>query len=128
MAQIPTLNELNYQQRQLINDSTNHEALIANLTHRLDAMTNTLLIRRTYLKQLLIYKAEQKFPTDVNDYISMLCAIYKKHPEIPDMNIDVTPGWLIADAVITELNDKDRLAFTDIFRYAYGFHPQIYFQ
>jgi hypothetical protein len=128
MSQIPTLNELSYQQRQLVNDMTNHELLINSLSAKIDFMANTLLLRRTYLKQLLIYKAQQKLPNEVNDYVSMLCSIYKKHPEVPDMNIDTTPGWLVADAVITEKKDKDRLAFTDIFIYAYGYHPQIYFQ
>jgi hypothetical protein len=123
----PSINELAYQMKHVVNDCVAHGIQLTNLQNNIDVLNETLLIRRTYMKQLLIYRAEQKQTTQVNDYISLLCSVYKKYPEIPDMDNDNTPGWLIADAVISESNDKDRLAFTDIFIYVYGYNPQTYF-
>lgn len=123
----PTINELSYQIRQLTNDIMNHESLLTSINSQLYLINNTLALRRTYLKQVLIFKAEKKIPSNINDYIGLLCSVYKKHPETLDLGDDTTPGWLIADAVISETNDKDRIAFTDIFTYVYGYNPQTYF-
>jgi hypothetical protein len=34
---------------------------------------------------------------------------------------------MVADAVLAEENEKDRLALTDIFRYMYECEPQVFF-
>jgi hypothetical protein len=127
MSSHVTLESINYQLSQIISDITAHKQALTDLKEDVHKLHETLYIRRTYLKQLLIYRAEKKQTSIINDYIALLCTIYKTIPEIPYMETDTTPGWLIADAVISETNDKDRLAFTDIFRYLYDYNPQIYF-
>ena len=77
---------------------------------------------------MLICKAQLKFPSQADDYISVLCALYKPQgPPIPDMDKDTTPPWMIADAVISETNNKDRGCYTDVFFYVFGYSPYIFF-
>jgi hypothetical protein len=123
----PTIQHISYIQQHLISDVANHDFVISTVKSKIDSIMDTLSKRRNYLKKLLIYKAERKLVEIVNDYVALLCSLYKSDSQPPDMETDTTPGWLIADAVVAEKNDKDRIAFTDIFIFVYGFSPETYF-
>lgn len=123
-----TTEQLSYRMNQLTNDAIAHELRLGAAENNIKVVVDMLARRRAYLKRLLIFQAEQRLLENVNDYISMLCQVYKVRPEEPpNMAVDTTPQWLIADAVVSDTNDKDRLAFTDIFIFTYGNHPSVYF-
>lgn len=91
-------------------------------------MVTVQATHHTYLLALLVCKAQLKFPSAVNDYIGVLCSMYKNQGTLPpDMDKDPTPPWQIASAVLSVTNDKDRNAYVDIFNYVYGYTPYALF-
>jgi hypothetical protein len=124
----PSLYDLDYRTKQLTSDVLSHTGEITALQSSMTIKNNNLIRQRKYLKTLLICKAELKLPTNIDEYVSMLCTLYKKEGPIPpDMDKDTTPAWMIADAVLNEPNDNDRAAYTDIFKYVYGYTPLVFF-
>lgn len=130
MSNVPSPLELDFKISQVINASVMNNTTLTRLSNELEQLASTLRRRRIYMKRLLLFKAETLFVEKTNDYIFMLCNIYKMNYSRslpPEMEKDTTPPWLIADAVIAEPNEKDRNAYSSIFEYVYGYPPSSIF-
>lgn len=127
-TQPPNVYDLDYRMRQVVADIQTHEAQLSGHTNSLATVLAGLNRQRTYLKMLLVCKATLLMPTRLDNYVNMLCALYKPPGQLPpDMDKDTTPAWVIADAVVAETNDHDRNNYADIFKYVYGYAPTLFF-
>lgn len=124
----PNLYDLSYRMRQVAADIMTHETQIEGVTASINLIANTIQNQNNYLKVLLVCKAILMIPSKIDDYINMLCTLYRPQGNLPpDMDKDVTPAWMIASAIIAITNDKDRNAYADIFNYVYGYTPYVFF-
>lgn len=123
------IDTLNYTITQHTKDLVSHNILIESNSSDILALQKKDTRRRTYLKKLLLYKAQTRFKEKVNDYIVGLYSIYNiaNHILPSNMDTDPTPTWQIADTVLSEENEQDKNAFIDIFKYVFEVSPEIYF-
>lgn len=125
---LPNIFDLNYRMRQLSTDVMNHEGQITGLQNSISANSIIIESQNTWLLTLLVSKAILKIPSQIDDYVNMLCTLYKpKGPLPPDVATDTTPPWMIALSIISVTNTTDKNAYIDIFRYVYGYSPYIFF-
>jgi hypothetical protein len=129
MNNTPNTYDLDYRLTQVTSDVIAMKFQADNIQASMIGAKTIRSSRAGYLRKLLIFRAQQKLLESANDYVNMLCTIYSTNATqaIPHMDVDTTPPWMVADAVLAEDNEKDRLALTDVFRYMYECEPHVFF-
>jgi hypothetical protein len=127
----PNLDNLNYIVGQHTQTLVKQDVQITALDRYVIRDTNRVDARQRYLKKLLLYKAKQRFVEKVNNYIMTLYDVHGNDFEIttlsPVMQEDKTPAWVLADMVMSQTDDREKVAFVDIFKYVYEMEPSIFF-
>lgn len=124
------INTLNYLVEQHTQSLVKNATEISNLNDFQSQQTTKQDRIEIYLKKLLIVRAKKMLLDKVNNYIMTLCDMYDgnftDYP--PNMDKDTTQEWMIADMILSIKSDREKNAFTDIFKYLYDIAPGLYFQ